>query len=244
MGERGTCCLTYAVRYIESIIQNGFSASLQACLQGFYQYEEGMKVIFAHGFEGSPQGSKPTYMQETLGWSVDAVDMPRLGWSIQNQSDALLQTIDDTHDFDLLVGSSMGGLAAANASARRPDRNFKVILLAPAFGLHGLWNSRLNQTQLDHWKRTKKYNYVGFSIDIWLGWDFMESAERMSWPSPSHPTVIIHGSSDDTVPIANSRKAAHESPAVNRLIEVQDEHRLQGSLPTILTAAEILAGSG
>ena len=72
-------------------------------------------MLFAHGFEGSPTGSKPTYMTDARGWDVTAPKMSELGWSIASQTEVLIRLLDKG-DFDLVVGSSMGGLAAANAS--------------------------------------------------------------------------------------------------------------------------------
>ena len=42
-----------------------------------------MKVLFAHGFEGAPNGGKPTYMREELGWDVVAPVMSANGWNIE-----------------------------------------------------------------------------------------------------------------------------------------------------------------
>ena len=69
-----------------------------------------MRVLFAHGFEGGPEGSKPTYMREALGWDVTSPVMSDLGWTIKNQTEVLLRLIDECH-YDLVIGSSMGGLA-------------------------------------------------------------------------------------------------------------------------------------
>ena len=54
-----------------------------------------MRVLFAHGFEGGPEGSKPTYMREVLGWDVTSPVMSDLGWTIRNQTEVLLRLIDE-----------------------------------------------------------------------------------------------------------------------------------------------------
>ena len=38
-----------------------------------------MRVLFAHGFEGGPEGSKPTYMRDVLGWDVTSPGDVRSG---------------------------------------------------------------------------------------------------------------------------------------------------------------------
>ena len=197
-----------------------------------------MRVLFAHGFEGSPNGGKPTHMIEKLGWDVVAPVMSSKGWNIEQETGVLLEHLD-AGDFDLVVGSSMGGLAAANASALRPDVSFGLLLIAPAFGLAEMWHNRLSTSEMKQWQDTDAYEYRGFELKMTLGWDFMQTAERMSWPELNHPAVILHGIQDDVVPLENSRRVAREQSQVVELIELDDEHRMQQAKPHFRRAAEI-----
>ncbi|MBR79530.1 MAG: hypothetical protein CMA88_01920 [Euryarchaeota archaeon] len=195
----------------------------------------GLRVLFAHGFEGSPEGSKPTYMREALGWDVTAPEMPLLGWSISKQTNHLLMYIDKGQ-YDLVAGSSMGGLAAANASSMRPNAEFRLLLIAPAFGLADHWDG-MEDSGRRAWKLTNQRRYKGFKHDIMLPWEFMESAEEMSWPIPRHQTTIIHGIHDEIVPISCSRKIAERCDFVE-LVEIDDHHRMKKSLellPSVVT---------
>ena len=196
-------------------------------------------MLFAHGFEGSPTGSKPTYMKEALGWDVTAPKMSELGWSIANQTDVLIKHLDKV-EYDLVVGSSMGGLAAANASSMRPQADIRLLLIAPAFGLAENWEG-MEDTGRSAWKTTGERRYTGFELDIVLPWEFMESAERMSWPIPAHPTAIMHGKFDEVVPISYSRKV-NESCENVTLRETDDGHRMKDSLSLIQEIASELMG--
>ena len=196
-----------------------------------------MRVLFAHGFEGSPHGSKPTYMEEALGWEVTAPKMSELGWSIENQTEVLTRLIDE-NEFDIVIGSSMGGLAAANASSMRPDEDFVLILMAPAFGLAENWEG-MEDTGRNAWKTTGERRYTGFELDIMLPWEFMEAAEKMSWPIPLHPTAIMHGKNDEVVPISFSRKVEKECSNVT-LHEFDDTHRLKDSMRFISEISDSL----
>ena len=69
-------------------------------------------------------------------------------------------------------------------------------------------------------------------MDIVLPWEFMESAERMSWPIPAHPTAIIHGRYDEVIPISHSRKVDESCDNVT-LYETDDGHRMKDSLSHI-----------
>jgi len=187
-------------------------------------------VLFAHGFEGSPTGSKPTYMMEALGWDVTAPKMSELGWSIASQTEVLIRLLDKG-DFDLVIGSSMGGLAAANASSMRPQTETRLLLIAPAFGLAENWEG-MEEAGRSAWKTTGERRYTGYELDIVLPWEFMESAEKMSWPRPAHPTAIMHGKYDEVVPISFSRKVAEGCENVI-LHETDDSHRMKDSLRLI-----------
>jgi len=67
----------------------------------------------------------------------------------------------------------------------------------------------------------------------------MQTAERMSWPKLNHPTVILHGTQDDIVPIENSKRVAHENSNVVALIEIEDGHRMQEAKAHFAEAAEM-----
>lgn len=56
----------------------------------------------------------------------------------------------------------------------------------------------------------------------------------------SHRTVIVHGRRDEVVPAEVSRTMAAEDPNVT-LLEVDDDHGLAASLPTVLEQVRALA---
>ena len=196
-------------------------------------------MLFAHGFEGSPTGSKPTHMREAFGWKVTAPKMSELGWSIASQTEVLIKHLDEG-EYDLVVGSSMGGLAAANASSMRPNEDIRLLLIAPAFGLAENWEG-MEETGRSAWKTTGERRYTGFELDIVLPWEFMESAERMSWPIPAHPTAIMHGKFDEVVPISFSRKVDESCENVT-LYETDDGHRMKDSLSLMQEIVSELMG--
>ena len=166
-------------------------------------------------------------MKDALGWDVTAPKMSELGWSIASQTEVLVRHLDE-EAFDLVVGSSMGGLAAANASSLRPQAETRLLLIAPAFGLAENWEG-MEEAGRNAWKTTGERRYTGYDLDIVLPWEFMESAEKMSWPIPAHPTAIMHGKFDEVVPISLSRKVAEECENV-LLHEIDDTHRMKNSM--------------
>ena len=181
-------------------------------------------------------------MVEALGWDVTAPKMSELGWSIASQTEVLIRLLDKG-DFDLVVGSSMGGLAAANASSMRPQAETRLLLLAPAFGLAENWEG-MEEAGRSAWKTTGERRYTGYELDIVLPWEFMESAEKMSWPRPAHPTAIMHGKYDEVAPISFSRRVAEGCENVS-LHETDDSHRMKESLRFIPeVVSKLMEGSG
>lgn len=123
-----------------------------------------MKVIFSHGKESGPWGSKITLLANTAttaGFAVDSIDYSDLSDPDQ-RVERLLSALDHEPDPCLLVGSSMGGYvslvtAEQAAKAATPDKSTidGVFLLAPALYLPGY--------QVQH------YGYKG-SVAIVHGW--------------------------------------------------------------------------
>ena len=198
-----------------------------------------MKVLWAHGLEGSPNGSKPTWIIENLGWDVVAIDMSQKGWTIAEQTKVVYDKISEIDDFDLIMGSSYGALAIANAASELLDRDMRIVLMAPAFGLAENFQNIAGKEGLDEWENSgyRHYFHHGLNKEIKLDWNFMISARKMSWPKINHPTVIIHGVFDEIVQIKSSKKVAESNSNVE-LIEVEDGHRLGKSLHFIPIAVK------
>ena len=95
-------------------------------------------VVFSHGKESGPWGSKITAMAavvRNLNLTVESVDYRGLDDPMQ-RVEKLLGVARELHGPLLLVGSSMGGHVAAAAAAR--GKAAALFLLAPAFYMRGL----------------------------------------------------------------------------------------------------------
>ena len=115
-------------------------------------WSDKLKVLWAHGLEGSPNGSKPTWIIENLGWDVVSIDMSQDGWTIAEQTKVVYDKISEIDDFDLIMGSSYGGLAIANAANKLLDRDMRIVLMAPAFGLAENFQKIAGEKGLDEWE--------------------------------------------------------------------------------------------
>ena len=189
-----------------------------------------MRVLFAHGLWSAPGGSKPSYMKEVLGWDVVCPDMRRNGWGVSSQALTVRQELESSGSFDILIGSSFGALAIANA-VEGYEGDLRLALLAPAFGVYGTLASQIGDRSMEMWKADGVRSFIppDWEEEVLLPWSFMEDALACGWPVLQHRTVILHGRGDDVVPVENSYKASRESEATD-LVEVDDGHRLAESL--------------
>ena len=189
-----------------------------------------MRVLFAHGLWSAPDGSKPAYMKEVLGWDVVCPDMRRNGWSISSQTLTIRQELESHRSFDVLIGSSFGALAIANA-VEEFEGDFRLALLAPAFGVYETLASQIGDPSMQTWKEDGVRSFMppGWVEEVQLPWSFMEDALSCGWPTLQHRTAILHGRGDDVVPVENSYRASEISETTD-LVEVDDGHRLAESL--------------
>jgi alpha/beta superfamily hydrolase len=90
-------------------------------------------IIFAHGMEGTPNGSKIRSLREA-GFEVLAPDFQ--GMNLEERVN-LLQSVCEEHreHCPLLAGSSYGGLTASIIAMRMPGAFRGLLLCAPALHL-------------------------------------------------------------------------------------------------------------
>ena len=90
-------------------------------------------IIFAHGLEGSPNGSKIRALRNA-GFDVVAPDFQ--GMNLAERVDLLEEIcMEYTSQKPVLAGSSYGGLTAAIIAMRMPDIFRGLLLCAPALHL-------------------------------------------------------------------------------------------------------------
>ena len=161
-------------------------------------------VIFSHGRESGPWGSKIRALAdvaERLGTQVMSVDYREHPHGTPQDKNAegeadrrvgqLLSITLPEHSQLVLVGSSMGGYVSTVASIRLQVDG--LFLLAPAFYLPGYANQELTPR--------------------------------------AHKTMIVHGWSDGVVPVHNSIRFASQHQCDLHLLE--GDHRLNAALPKI-----------
>ncbi len=90
-------------------------------------------IIFAHGMEGTPNGSKIRSLRDA-GFEVLAPDFQ--GMALDERVDLLQRVCEEYRTASaVLAGSSYGGLAASIVAMRMPDAFRGLLLCAPALHL-------------------------------------------------------------------------------------------------------------
>ena len=192
------------------------------------------QYIYLHGFASSPASLKARYLMkcfEGVGITLAVPDLNCDDFSHLTISRQIAQVVDllpaDKSPV-VLIGSSLGGLTAAIIAQQYPQID-RLILLAPAFDFLGHWLPKIGAEKLNLWERDRYlpiYHY-GQQKLLPLHYDFIIDAHRyhLCQSDRSLPTLIIHGTGDDVIPIASSRDFAAKHPQV-KLLEVDSDHNL------------------
>jgi pimeloyl-ACP methyl ester carboxylesterase len=206
-----------------------------------------------HGFASSRLSRKGQWLRNRL--QPDGVDLELLELNVpsfetQTYSEILrvLDAFDSRTPGDVrlrLTGSSMGGYLAARWAELHPDRVDRLFLLCPGFDLASRWPRLLGNEAMRRWESDGAIDMEdGAGIRRPLHWRFVEdSRQHPGYPEVPCPTTILHGSRDEVVPIEQSRSYAAAHPQV-RLIEVEDDHRLLGSVERIAGEVRRFFGVG
>jgi predicted esterase YcpF (UPF0227 family) len=84
-----------------------------------------LKVLFLHGLESRPGGTKPSYLQK-LGYEVLNPALPKSSWE---ESQRIAQEFIDNEKPRVIVGSSRGGALAMSLDYK----NIPLVLISPAW---------------------------------------------------------------------------------------------------------------
>jgi len=205
--------------------------------------------LYLHGFASGPQSTKAVAFAEhfarrgitfdRLNLRVPSFERPRLSAMIE----AAGRAIGGPDDRAVVVGSSLGGLTAARLAERDP-RVTRLVLMAPAFQLMARWEQILGPAFAE-WRRTGWREVLDHTTHqpARVDYGFIEDASAIDvgFPDVQVPTLILHGTRDDSVPIEHSHRFAVGRPNVE-LIELDDGHELTASLPRLLAETERFLG--
>ena len=211
------------------------------------------RLLYLHGFASGPASAKGVATEKHF--AARGVHVERLNLRLPSfehlrvsaMMDHVKQAIGGPGDRAVLFGSSLGGYVASRVAAE-DSRVVSLVLMAPAFRLFRRWRERLGPEAWRRWEQTGWLEVDDFAERKRSRVDFAfvrdaESLDARDGGSPDVrvPTLIVHGTRDDTVDVDVSREFAAGKPHV-RLIEVDDGHDLMASLPLVLREATLHLG--
>ncbi len=195
-------------------------------------------VLYLHGFASSPHSRKAQFFRDKLAaedLGMEALDLAQgdfAGLTLSGQLGVVERAA--AGKAVVLIGSSMGGYLAALYAARHPEVA-RLILLAPAFCFHSLWEKELGPERMAEWREngTIPVFHYGEGRQMDLSYGLMEDAKNYEdYPDVAAPCLVFHGVNDPVVPITLSHTFARGRCNV-RLVELHSGHELTDVLDAI-----------
>ena len=211
------------------------------------------QYLYLHGFASSPQSAKAQAMKTrlaALGIPLLIPDLNQgeftqltLSRQIQQVSALILSQSEPT----VLIGSSLGGLTAAWVAQQVSitERIEKLVLLAPAFHFLKQWLPRLGPEALEAWRTEGTLSVYHYTEQRQLPLDYRFITDAQGYRDEdlraNIPTLILHGTDDETISIEASRAYAAPRPWV-RLVELPSDHALTNVEPEIWQHTQVFLG--
>ena len=216
-------------------------------------------LLYLHGFASSPRSSKARYLAGRLaehGVALDCPDLNEPDFATLTTTRMLQQVAARLRRLPaapvVLIGSSLGAFAALHFAERAAQEVpahpvEKLVLLAPAFdfgraGMPSLGAAGLARWRRDGWLEMQHHAYgeprrVHYALYDDAG-RYDSFAVRTTVPA-----LVCHGRRDEVVDPAMVRRFAAGRPHV-RLVMLDDDHQLGGSLERLWTETAAFLGLG
>lgn len=215
-------------------------------------------VVWVHGFGSHRGGEKSEAVQQECArrrWAFAAFDFRGHGESSgamhELRASRLVEDLGAIRDWLAarghvrlgLIGSSMGGFAAAWFARQHPDAVLGCVFAAPGFGfLDRRWDE-LTPEQREEWRRAGRMRLTNQWVDAELGFGLVEERDRFrpvqlvaGWRTPA---LLFHGLADEVVPHTDSlffiRHVGY--PRVELRLLKDGDHRLTAHKEAIASAA-------
>lgn len=214
-----------------------------------------MRYLYLHGLASGPRSAKAKYLRDRFRSRGLTLELPDFnladdgsfdfaGLTLSRQIRQVQAQLARSPQPVTLIGSSLGGLAAAWVAQGCPTVE-RLVLLAPAFDFLVAWLPALGRAGVQQWRTIGSIEqfHHGLGQPQALGYGFVTDLEDYDEAQLTRPvpTVILHGRSDETIPIEASRRFAGDRDWV-QLIELESDHGLGNSVSRIWQEIERFCG--
>lgn len=184
------------------------------------------QFFFLHGLSSSPGSRKGRFLRGKLARRGYPLGLPDLNkptfetLTLTAQVQEMEQYLDALHPNQgmVLVGSSLGGLVSLILADRHPDKIARMVLLSPAIRFVGDRLATAMGSSLEQWREEGSIPVIHFSDNKLhrLGFQLVEDARTFgsSYLDVKVPTLIIHGTADELIPISSVERWALGQPMV------------------------------
>lgn len=175
-------------------------------------------LIMAHGFRGSMEGGgRAAYLSQMASLFVNVLRFNFTGSQILSHQ---IEELDAVLDFAMceynnprifLLGRSMGGAASLVTASRRDDVAGLALWATPN-DLHTTFKNALGDENYMRLKKGETLNLQDERGSITLTPDFVSDLDNYDLPSllkawQKCPLLVIHGSEDETVDVAQAQRS-------------------------------------
>ena len=215
-------------------------------------------LLYLHGFASSPRSSKACYLAGRLaehGVALDCPDLNEPDFATLTTTRMLQQVAARLRRLPpapvVLIGSSLGAFAAlhfAERAAEVPAHPVeRLVLLAPAFDFGRAGMPSLGAAGLARWRRDGwlEVQHHAYGEPRRVHYELYDDAGRYDSFAvrTTVPALVCHGRRDEVVDPAMVRRFAAGRPHV-RLVMLDDDHQLGGSLERLWTETAAFLGLG
>jgi uncharacterized protein len=211
-----------------------------------------MNIVYLHGFASSAASTKAAFFASQFARHGIAVRAPDLNepdfrtLTMTRMVEQVTALVGATGSGPVtLIGSSLGAAVAILAASALPDRVDRLVLLAPAVMLARPGHHLLPPDRIDEWRRNgvSRFFHYAYGEERPLDFGFYDDSLRHDLFDLQHarPALIFQGSRDAVVAAADVTRYAEAAPN-RRLVLLDDDHQLTGSLPRIWRDTEAFLG--